>query len=170
MFTTKSSQIELLSFMLRTVTVLVMCGWKKEIWDKEEIGHWVGYMDGESGVVRTVCTKRQLFGETIKNTNYLSATLMRLTIWNRTQSRILKMRPIFVSYSRHSTFVTGLLEDIFGIIIIYHKVGTDNSLKLLANRTNVQCWFTWEGVLELSHFRVFFLTFCLLRPSVVYVW
>ena len=40
---------------------------------KTGVGHWVGHMDNESGVGRVVCTKRQLFGKTNKNTNYLSA-------------------------------------------------------------------------------------------------
>jgi hypothetical protein len=42
---------------------------------KTGVGHWVGHMDNESGVGRVVRTKRQLFGKTNKNTNYLSAAV-----------------------------------------------------------------------------------------------
>ena len=46
---------------------------KKKVGAKTGVGHWVGHMDDELGVGHVVCTKRQLFGETNKNTNYLSA-------------------------------------------------------------------------------------------------
>ena len=42
---------------------------------KAGVGHWIGQMDDESGVCHVVFTKRQLFSETNKNTNYLS------TVW-----------------------------------------------------------------------------------------
>ena len=49
------------------------------VWSKKEnfgaktgVGHWIGHIDGDLGVGRAVCTKRQLFGKTNTNTNYLS--------------------------------------------------------------------------------------------------
>ena len=45
---------------------------KRKFGVKAGIGHWLGHMDNELGVGRVICTKQQLFGETNKNTNYLS--------------------------------------------------------------------------------------------------
>ena len=46
------------------------------------MGHWVIHMDDESGVGHVVCTKRQLFGKTNNNTNYLSAVKYELSsLW-----------------------------------------------------------------------------------------
>ena len=40
------------------------------------VGHCVSHVDDESGVGRVVCEKRQLFGETNKNKNCLSAVVL----------------------------------------------------------------------------------------------
>ena len=52
---------------------LVMCGQKRKFGAKLGVGHWIGYMDDESGVGRAVCIKQHDFGETNRNANYLSA-------------------------------------------------------------------------------------------------
>jgi hypothetical protein len=45
------------------------------------VGHRIGDMDNELGVDCVVCIKRQLFGETNGNINYLSAVML-VVVWS----------------------------------------------------------------------------------------
>ena len=46
---------------------------RKKFGAKMGAGHWIGHMDDDSGVGSVVCIKNCDFGETNRNTNYLSA-------------------------------------------------------------------------------------------------
>ena len=57
---------------------------KRKFGAKMGAGHWIGHIDDESGVGRVVCIKHRDFGETNRNTNYLSVVVC-LEEWFATQ-------------------------------------------------------------------------------------